>query len=301
MNFRRLLIPIQVTCIGVLLIFHAYGQEGKKPNREFSIGVIADCQYCDVEGTSVRKYSISNTKLEKCVADFNTMNLVYTIHLGDFIDRDFESFDIVNSIYNKLNMPKYHVLGNHDFSVIDEKKADVREKMGMPANYYDFKVKGWRFVVLDGNDISFHSCPKDSEDYKIAEAYYEQNMIKSPRWNGAIGATQLEWLKAVLNKASINGEKAVLYCHFPIYPENVHNLWNANEIIEIIEAYSCVKAYINGHNHEGNYGQKDGIHYLTMKGMVDSDKNSYAIIEVHDDHLKVIGYGREENRILENR
>jgi hypothetical protein len=38
---------------------------------------------------------------------------------GDFIDRDFESFDVVGPIFNKLRMPKYHVLGKHDFSVED--------------------------------------------------------------------------------------------------------------------------------------------------------------------------------------
>jgi len=37
-----------------------------------------------------------------------------------------------------------------------------------------------------------------------------------------------------LKKADKNNEKAVLYCHFPVYPKNVHNLWNAKEIIEII-------------------------------------------------------------------
>jgi len=301
MNLRRMLIPIHVICFTLLLTLHAYGQEVKKPVRDFSIGVIADCQYCSAEGKGVRKYSISNIKLEKCVAHLNTMDLAYTIHLGDFIDRDWESFEIVNPIYNKLNMPGFHVLGNHDFSVADEKKAAVRKKMGMPSAYYDFEVKGWRFIVLNGNDISFHAYPEASENYRIAGEYYEQNKIESPKWNGAIGVTQQNWLKAVLGKATKNKEKVVLYCHFPIYPENIHNLWNAEEIIGIIESYPCVKAYVNGHNHEGNYGMKNGIHYLTLKGMVDTNKNSYAIIEFYDSHLKVVGYGREENRVLEIR
>ena len=92
----------------------------------------------------------------------------------------------------------------------------------------------------------------------------------------------------------------MLYCHFPVYPEgNRHNLWNSSEIIEILEAHSCVRAYINGHNHAGNYGIKAGIHYLTMKGMVDTEETSYGIIIVKDDRLEINGFGREENRILE--
>lgn len=270
----------------------------KKGDEQFSFGVIADCQYCKMEGTGVRKYSMSDRKLEECVAHFNSQDLAYTIHLGDFIDRDWESFDKVNPIYNKLEMPHYHVLGNHDFSVHDEKKGEVLIKMGLSSDYYDFEVKGWRFVILNGNDISFHAYPEGSERYKLAAAYYTQHKITSPKWNGAIGENQKRWLKQVLDKAANEEEKVILFCHFPVFPENVHNLWNASEIIEIIEDYHCVKAYMNGHNHEGNYGLKNGIHYLTFKGMVDTEENSYGMVKVNEDRLIVQGFGREENRTL---
>lgn len=266
-----------------------------------SFGVIADCQYCNAPTKGDRIYATSNVKLAACVEHFNTMNLAYTVHLGDFIDKDWESFDVVSPIYNKLNMPHYHVLGNHDFSVVDEKKSAVIEKMEMPNDYYDFEVKGWRFIVLNGNDISFHAYPKDSDNYKQAAEYYAQHNPDAPKWNGALGKTQLNWLKTVLEKATKKKEKAVLYCHFPVYPENKHNLWNAKEVIDIIAEYPCVKAYINGHNHEGNYGQKNGVHYLTMKGMVDTEESAYSVIKVNKDYLIIEGFGRELNRTLKMR
>ncbi|MCM4167706.1 3',5'-cyclic adenosine monophosphate phosphodiesterase CpdA [Arenibacter antarcticus] len=294
--------------LGVLVIaqltFHSnYGQQNptKLPETsksQFSIGVIADCQYHHEQGTGIRKYAKSEQKLKECVVHLNTMDLAYTVHLGDFIDRDWESFDVVGPIYNHLNMPKYHVLGNHDFSVVDDKKSAVYKKLGMPSPYYDFKIKDWRFIVLDGNDISFHAYPAESDGYKIAEKYYRQNQIESPKWNGAIGPTQLQWLRSVLDKSLQDQEKVVLYCHFPVYPLNKHNLWNADEVIDILESYPHVKAYINGHNHEGNYGVKNGIHYLTLQGMVDTDENSYSVINIHSDYLEIIGFGREVNRIL---
>ena len=37
-------------------------------------------------------------------------------------------------------------------------------------------------------------------------------------------------------------------------------------------------AYIYGHNHAGNYGRRDTIHYLTLKGMVDTEQTSYAVM-----------------------
>lgn len=272
-----------------------------KKRQPFSFGVIADCQYCADPGSGIRKYAASEQKLEQCVDHFNTLDLEYVVHLGDFIDRDWASFDVVGPIFQQLKASKYHVLGNHDFSVPDEFKRDVPQIMGLDSRYYDFEINGWRFIVLDGNDISFHAYPEGSPQYKEAERYYEKNNIQSPKWNGGIGDEQLGWLAGVLDKANKKGEKAVLYCHFPVFPENAHNLWNANEVIELMEKYTCVKAYMNGHNHAGNYGVKEGIHYLTFQGMVDTDETSYATIQVNKDQLLITGFGREADRILEIR
>jgi len=292
-----------IVCVGLLsttlLACRSLIVPQEKTQKKFSFGIIADCQYHNEEGSGVRKYARSKEKLESCVTHFNSLDLTYSIHLGDFIDRDYESFDVVVPIYSKLKMPKYHVLGNHDFVVSGDKRSEVHKKMGMPSKYYDFSVKGWRFVVLDGNDISFHAYSEGSEDYQFAENYYNTNDIKSPKWNGAVGESQKKWLISVLKKAVKNQEKVVIYCHFPVFPENVHNLWNAPEIIEIIESFACVKAYINGHNHKGNYGFKKGVHYITMKGMVNTKVTAYGVITLTDEYLQIKGYGREGDKMLQ--
>lgn len=277
---------------------NAKAADPAEPSHTFQFGVIADCQYCNGQATGERKYTLSPRKLEHAVEHFNALDLEYVVHLGDFIDRDFESFAVVGPIYEQLKAPHHHVLGNHDFSVADENKKDVPKKMGLTSRYYDFEVKGWRFVVLDGNDISFHAYPEGSPKYQEAQNYCEKNKIESPKWNGAIGPEQIAWLNDVLKRATDNKENVILYCHFPIYPENVHNLWNAKEIIKVVERYPCVKAYMNGHNHAGNYGFKNGVHYLTFKGMVDTEETSYARVAVQPGHMKIIGHGREKNRIL---
>ncbi|MEK9784277.1 MAG: hypothetical protein VW312_06495, partial [Opitutales bacterium] len=64
-----------------------------------------------------------------------------------------------------------HVLGNHDFEVADEYKELVPKKLGMPSKYYDFKIKNWRFICLDGNDLSFIAYPKGTEKYRESEKY----------------------------------------------------------------------------------------------------------------------------------
>ena len=265
------------------------------------IGVIADCQYCSGPDKGKRKYALSEKKLQACIDHLNTMDLEYVIHLGDFIDRDFESFAVVGPIYKQLKAPHYHVLGNHDFSVADALKEKVPATMGLSSRYYDFAVDGWRFIVIDGNDVSFHAYPEGSDAHRAAEKYYEDHELDAPKWNGALGADQMRWLKQSLDKAEEANEKVILYCHFPVFPENNHNLWNANEVVTLISGYRCVKAYINGHNHAGNYAGFGGVHYLTMQGMVDTTETAYSVLELTDDSITITGFGREGDRELKLR
>ena len=273
-------------------------QKRNATKYKFSFGAIADCQYCAGPNRGSRHYASSAGKLKECVAELNKHGLEFVIHLGDFIDRDYSSFDKVLPIYQSLQMPAYHALGNHDFDVADELKGKVVERMGMKSKYYEFSVEDWRFIVLDGNDVSFHAYPKNSPKYKDAERYYRENKIRSPRWNGAVGSEQVAWLRKILQKAEKQKEQVAVFCHFPVYPADPHNLWNAGEIISLFEEFSCVKAYINGHNHKGSYGIKNDIHYLTLKGMVETEKNAYSIIRVAENQMQIAGFGRQGNQTL---
>ncbi|MBK8504382.1 MAG: metallophosphoesterase [Saprospiraceae bacterium] len=283
---------------GFLFFFHI---DGIAQEDGFSIGVIADCQFCSDPGEGIRKYAQSQTKLSACVKHFNDSNLDFVIHLGDFIDRDFASFQVVKPIYDSLIMPRYHVLGNHDFSVDPEKKEEIPSLLGIPSRFDYFDLKGWRFIILDGNDLSFHAYPESSDKHKKSSRYYEEHLVTSPKWNGAIGAEQVNWLKQLLVDADQLQLNVMLYCHFPVFPENVHNLWNAGEVASVIRDHPCVKAYVNGHNHEGNYGTDEGIHYLTLKGMVDTHDTSYAIFDIRHQSIVVKGFGREIDRVLKLR
>ena len=266
----------------------------------FSFGVIADCQYCNVKvpKTAARQYAFSTAKLTKCVEHLNRLKLRFVVHLGDFIDRDFKSFSDVMPIYDMLRVDRYHVLGNHDFSVADEYKAKVPAALGLKSRYYQFRYQGYRFIALDGNDVSLHAYPASDPRHKAAAAVHKKLPSGTPAWNGAIGQSQLDWLKNELGEAELSGERVILFCHFPVYPENVHNLWNASEVMAVVRENRSVVAYMNGHNHAGNYGRLANRHFVTFKGMVDTDDTAYAIVNVHSDRLEVKGFGRQENMTL---
>lgn len=85
----------------------------------------------------------------------------------------------------------------------------------------------------------------------------------------------------------------------PVYPENSHNIWNDEAVIKELESSGNVVAYFNGHNHAGNYGEKNGIHYVNLKGMLETaDTNTYSIIEIYKDRIFIDGYGLEQDRVL---
>ena len=261
-------------------------------------GVIADCQYCAVKHTGVRYYSQSVKKLQDCVDHFNELDLDFVVQLGDLIDRDWESFDAVVPIYESLKAPRYHVLGNHDYSVADDKKGRVPERLGLASRWYAFSRKGFRFVVLDGNDLSFHAYPEGSASWQRSAAYYEASGTKSPKWNGAIGSEQMEWLERSLQDASAKGQRALVLCHFPVYPEDPHNLWNAAEVGRLLESHDSFVAYLNGHNHGGNLAERNGRPYHTFHGMVDTETSSYSVVTLYDDRMEIDGFGRQPDRIL---
>ncbi len=285
----------------IILAISACKKDQKNDNQSplFSFGLIADCQYCDETGTGQRKYDQSPEKLRQSVSQLNKFDLEFTMHLGDFIDKNWASYDTVLPIYNRLKDPHFFTLGNHDFSVADSLKGKVLEKLNMKAPYYDMLINGWRFIILNGNDISLYAYSKTSNKYAEAEAYRKTLKEEVPDWSGAVGSAQLIWLKEKLDTATLQEEKVVLFCHFPINASiSSHNLWNANEVLALIEQYPQVKAYMNGHNHAGEYDHKDGIHHLTMKGMVDTDSTAYGIVNVFKNRLELKGYGRQQSMVL---
>lgn len=265
----------------------------------FRFGVIADCQYADVDIKGTRHYRESVDKLREAVATFNDADLDFALHLGDFVDRFAESFDAVVPIFDELRMSKYHVLGNHDFQM---PLGELLETLRMPAPYHHFRRNGWRFVVVDTNDISLYANPEGSEKYELAREMLDrlkaEGAVNAESWNGAVGGEQLAWLRRVLDGARFRGEKVVLSSHHPIYPKNVHNTWNDDELVDLVTSYDNVVAWFNGHNHHGNYGFTAGKHFVTFRGMVELETNAYATVRVLEDRFEIDGYGREPDRIV---
>ncbi|MDP0497994.1 MAG: LamG-like jellyroll fold domain-containing protein, partial [Verrucomicrobiota bacterium JB024] len=245
---------------------------GSEGEYLFSFGAVADPQYKDADTAGSRYYRNTLNKLPVMVTDFNSRDLEFVICLGDFIDDNFDSYTTMMDIWDDLTAPAYQVVGNHDLSIGSHTLAEVIAIMNIPSNYYTFTYQGWRFLVLDGNDAGY----------------------------GIHSDEQLAWARDALDQALADGEPVIIFDHYPIYPPGTaHISPQASELVAMTKDYPNVRAWLNGHNHAGAYGESGGIHYLNMEGMVETaDTTAYAEIQVWSDRLEVLGEGREPDRTL---
>ncbi len=272
--------------------------ESKQHSKSiFSFGIVADLQYCDADPFKDRYFRNSQSKLKIAITEFNKYELDFVINMGDIIDRNWESFDGILPLLDQLNAPIFHVLGNHDYEVDDKFKSEIHKKLNT-KKYYDFSKDNWRIIVLDGNDISTFANLENSENHNRAKkwlAEMEQNgNVNANFWNGGIGKDQLQWLQQTLEDAKKTGQKSIIFCHFPLFPQHRHNLLNDLEILRLIENYDGLKIWFCGHNHDGNYGQFNDIHFINVKGMVETASDyAFCIVDVFDNYIKINGYGTE--------
>jgi hypothetical protein len=69
----------------------------------------------------------------------------------------------------------------------------------------------------------------------------------------------------------------------------------------MLERHPSVKIWLDGHNHDGNYGERAGIHYVNLKAMLDTPETSYARLEFFADRVIVHGTGRQQDMSLKLR
>ena len=295
---RRSFLTLSLPMLGIAPL--RAESSGKAPQLRF--GVIADPQYVDAPEKGSPHYRASLAKLEACIAELNQHDLAFTITLGDLIDRDFKSFDPVLERYAKLKSPHRIVPGNHDFAVADADRPRVMEKLGLQSGHQSFSHGNWRFIVIDGTEISPYryqeNDPRTAEAIKLLETLKAQGHNNAQSWNGAVSDTQLQWLENELSTAKQTYQRVIICGHFPLLPANdSHRLWNAETVAKVIARHPHVAAYLNGHNHKGNYAQAGTCHYVNFKGMVETaSDNPFAIVTCYEDHLTIEGFGPEPSR-----
>ncbi|GBG88602.1 hypothetical protein CBR_g48132 [Chara braunii] len=299
----------------------------KKPI--FSFGVVTDVQYADIEdGRSFsgvpRYYRHSLTALGRAIQNWNELGyLSFAVHFGDIVDgfcprkESSAAVDKVVRTFNRFRSgPVYHMIGNH--CLYNLPRASLNEILQIPTapdcrSYYSFTpCKGFRFVVLDGYDISLLGWPEDHphavEAALVLDKGNPNENKNSPeglrglerrfvKFGGGISTTQLEWLDNILKEAEAEEEKVIIGCHLPMDPRSTDPiclLWNYDEVLRVLHNHSCVVATFAGHAHTGGYAvDKHGIHHRVLEAVLECPPGSdaYGHVDVFEDRLVLTGTG----------
>ena len=258
-------------------------------------GIVTDSHYADADTAGSRYYRHSLDKLTECVELMNDQKVDFLIELGDFKDQDNPPVEqktitylrSIESVFQKFNGPTYHALGNHDMDSISKEQflTNIENSNIDPGkSYYSFDLNGMHFVILDANYKS------DGTDYNHGNF----------DWTDAnIPPAELNWLRRDLT--STHGP-TIVFTHQLLDGTGSVYVNNAPDIRQILEQSQKVIAVFQGHHHEGSYSNIEGIHYYTLKAMVEGpgeENNSYAIVEVLPDHsITISGYRKAVSKQL---
>lgn len=273
----------------------------EKPLLHF--GLITDVQYADADPEGERHYRESVPKLKDAVEWLAKRDLPFTLHLGDLIDRDFSSFDAILPLLTGLGHPVRHLLGNHDYTIEDAKKAGVAARLDMSQDHYSFTHSGVKFIMLDTNEVSTYKhpvgTPEDQAGRKLLEKLVAEKSLSAKPWNGGVSRKQLAWLDAELTSADAAKQPVIICGHHPLLPEDTHVVWNREEVLAVLDKHPCVRAWFNGHNHAGAEIVRNGIPYITFKSLLhEPGVTAFATIRLFPDRLEIEGNGRETSRVI---
>lgn len=300
----------------------------------FSFGVISDVQYADIpDGRSFlgvpRYYRHSIQVLQWAVHNWNShAKLKFVLNFGDIVDGFCPKNQSLNAIKNvigefqKFDGPVYHMIGNH--CLYNLPREELLPLLNIPSvdghAYYDFSpTSEYRFIVLDGYDVSAIGWPRDHPNSVKALKFLTQKNPNTDKnspnglegmerrylmFNGAVGEEQLQWLDTVLQDATRLEQKVVICCHLPLHPGASSKealLWNYDEVMDVIHRYKCVKVCLAGHDHKGGYSvDRHGVHHRTFEAALECPPgtNAFGYIDVFDNRLSLVGTGKMENTEL---
>ena len=288
---------------GMILLSTAPLAVSCKSRKPLRFGVVSDPHYADKDMVINRYYRQSLDKMREAVDLFNKSDLDFVIELGDLKDMGEDRnpvdalrfLDEIEGVLQSFRGPVYHVLGNHDEDCLS--KAEFLAHTSNPGSCngkarYSFKSKGVLCIVLDGN---FNA---DMSDYERG------NFDWTSAW---LPKDELGWLESELSAHPDTPTLIFIHQMLDRFSESSKALCvsNADEAVAILERNPQVLAVFQGHHHPGYYSFRNGIHYWTCGGMIESeypDHNFYAVVEVRPGgDISIEGFRDCEDREMKSR
>lgn len=245
-------------------------------NPLIRFGIITDIHFSSDSRSAAAQATAAD--LRTCMDCWQRNKIDFLLQLGDLIKgSDTHNHQELRQICSMLNAYPgtiYHVIGNHCLSI---PRQELMAALGMQTPFYACTIKGFRFIVLDGMDVSVLRRPETDEDRHTIAFFRSHPELHD--YCGAVGIRQKAWLQDELGAAERAAEKVIVICHFPLLPETTDNkhglLWNHKEIVELLASSPAVKACLSGHYHYGGYALHLGIHFVVLPAFVNRTEHPH--------------------------
>ena len=259
-------------------------------------GLLTDPHYADTDPKGSRHYRESLAKVREAVTRLRAERAGFLAVLGDVKDmaegepeaRTLSHLKAIEAGIRAFGGPTYYVLGNHDMDNLSKPQAlAVLRSTGIPEGqgHYAFSHGGVRFITLDAT-------------YDRNGADYDHGKFD---WKDAnVPPAQLAWLESELAAAR---EPVVVFAHQRLDGDGPTTIRNAPVVRAALERAGKVLAVFQGHDHPGGHSLIKGIHYYTLRAVVEGSgeaSNAYALAEVGPDlGITLTGFRRAVSQRLE--
>ena len=275
--------------------------------KKVNFAVIGDCHYSAKGNYSTRDCLGAKTRLASIIESLNARELDFVFSLGDLGDgHEISEVPEILEVFSASKHPVKYAIGNHDLCRRGEKEH--AEAVNMPAPTYDFSVGGFRFIVLNAFEISRYS--RDEKEKDAYWSFRKSNTEPVQEWPGLFREESWRMLENTLDDAKAKGEDAVILCHVPVLgdsclrepgeTEPLARLVEYEKMLALLDRYDNVRAYIAGHYHPGGLAVRRGVVHKTVRSICDFKEETYCLVTLDENELRIIGKGMETNFTCRN-
>jgi len=223
----------------------------------------------DPSSYTQRDVSDSKKVLEKTIKDINELKEIdFVAFTGDNIDTaNSKDLKLFLQMANKLNVPYYIVIGNHE--VFKSQDFDKKEYLKVVRKYSKCCKPSHPNYVFEKNGIVFLVLDVAKEVIPGPAGYYKKDT--------------LAWMDKTLTK--YKNRTVVILQHFPIvepYYNRSHTTYNIKDYEDVLKKHSNVIAIFSGHYHANAENKKDGIYHVSTPSLVEAP-HDYKVVEIVKD------------------
>jgi alkaline phosphatase len=249
------------------------------------VGMVTDIHHAEKDSAGTRFYRESLNKLTEASLEFEKAKPTFIVELGDIIDRadsvdrELRYLTTINKEFSAIHKDRFYVLGNHCVDTLnkDEFLGVVEQK----KSYDSFDRDGFHFVYLD-------SCFRSD-----GQSYGRKN---SKSFDANIPTEELEWLAADLKSTP---HKTIVFVHQRLDVNDGPGVRNSPAVRNILEASGKVVAVFQGHSHQNALAEIAGIHYCTLRAMIEgsgAENNGYTVMDItRDGTIQLSGFRKQAN------